>query len=108
MHDARWIDMPIAFILGVILALLQLVLAKRSLLCSSVFEISASILLSFLARGFESIPPARLFCFSALTVSSIALVLPGYIVYMKILHCGGLTVVMGRWSCSRRILSLGV
>ena len=77
---ARWIDTPIAFILGVILALLQLVVAKHSSLYSNVFEISASIVLAFLARAFGSIPPRGLFCFSSLTASSIALILPGYIV----------------------------
>jgi uncharacterized membrane protein YjjP (DUF1212 family) len=77
---ARWIDIPIAFILGVVLALLQLVVAKRSMLYSNVFEISASIITSFLARAFGSIPPRGLFCFSSLTASSIALILPGYIV----------------------------
>ena len=77
---ARWIDTPIAFILGIILALLQLVVAKHSMLYSNVFEISAAIVTSFLARGFGSIPPRGLFCFSSLTASSIALILPGYIV----------------------------
>src|SRR5579859_438714 len=77
---ARWIDIPIAFILGIILALLQLVVAKHSSIYSNVFEISASIITSFLARAFGSIPPRGLFCFSSLTASSIALILPGYIV----------------------------
>ena len=77
---ARWIDTPIAFLLGIILALLQLVVAKHSMLYSNVFEISASIILAFLARAFGSIPPRGLFCFSSLTASSIALILPGYIV----------------------------
>src|SRR6202035_5554586 len=77
---ARWIDMPIAFILGIVLALLQLVVAKSSALYSNVFEISAAIITAFLARAFGSIPPRGLFCFSSLTASSIALILPGYIV----------------------------
>ena len=77
---ARWIDIPIAFLLGIILALLQLVVAQRSMIYSNVFEISASIVTSFLARAFGSIPPRGMFCFSSLTASSIALILPGYIV----------------------------
>jgi len=91
---ARWIDTPIAFILGIILGLLQLVVAKHSSLYSNVFEISASIILAFLARAFGSIPPRGLFCFSSLTASSIALILPGYIVCMS-LFWRGVDVVMG-------------
>jgi len=85
---ARWIDTPIAFILGIILGLLQLVVAKHSSLYSNVFEISASIILAFLARAFGSIPPRGLFCFSSLTASSIALILPGYIVCMSLFWRG--------------------
>jgi uncharacterized membrane protein YjjP (DUF1212 family) len=81
---ARWIDTPIAFLLGVILGLLQLIIAKHSSIYNNVFEISASIILAFLARAFGSIPPRGLFCFSSLTASSIALILPGYIVCMSI------------------------
>jgi uncharacterized membrane protein YjjP (DUF1212 family) len=80
---ARWIDTPIAFLLGIVLALLQLVVAQRSMLYSNVFEISASIVTAFLARAFGSIQPRGLFCFSSLTASSIALILPGYIVRMS-------------------------
>lgn len=54
--------------------------AQKSSLYSNVFEISAAIVTSFLARAFGSIPPRGLFCFSSLTASSIALILPGYIV----------------------------
>ena len=89
---ARWIDIPIAFILGIILALLQLVVAKHSMLYSNVFEISASIITSFLARAFGSIPPRGLFCFSSLTASSIALILPGYIVCKQPFPGGILTL----------------
>jgi len=97
---ARWIDAPIAFILGVILALLQLVVAKQSMLYSNVFEISAAIITAFLARAFGSIPPTGLFCFSSLTASSIALILPGYTV-RKVLSEMGLT-------CSYGIIGIAV
>ncbi|KAJ5220171.1 hypothetical protein N7468_009375 [Penicillium chermesinum] len=78
--QARPIDMPIAFLLGCMLGILQLILSPKSSLYSNVFEISAAVLTSFLARAFGSIKFAGepLFCFSALAQSSIALILPGY------------------------------
>ncbi|KUI54679.1 hypothetical protein VP1G_02032 [Cytospora mali] len=85
--DGRWIDLPIAFVMGCILGLMQLIVAPTSELYSNVFEISASLLMSFLGRMFGSIryQGDTLFCFSALSQSSIALILPGYMVL-----CGSL------------------
>ena len=77
---ARWIDLPIAFFLGCLLGILQLIIAPKSDLYSNVFEISAAVLTSFLARAMGSINGGHLFCFSALAQSSIALILPGYTV----------------------------
>ena len=77
---ARLIDLPIAFLLGCLLGILQLILAPKSELYSNIFEISAAVLTSFLARAFGSIRGGNLFCFSALAQSSIALILPGYTV----------------------------
>ena len=85
--NARPIDMPISFINGCLLALMQHVLAPRSVLYSNVFEVTGSVLTSFLARAFGSIPAKEvngqqehLFCFSAIAQSSIALILPGFLV----------------------------
>lgn len=80
--NARLVDLPIAFILGCLLGILQLIVAPRSDLYGNVFEISAAVLTSFLARAFGSIyvRGEPLFCFSALAQSSIALILPGYMI----------------------------
>lgn len=85
--DGRWIDLPIAFIMGCILGLMQLIIAPSSELYANVFEISAALLMSFLGRMFGSIryQGETLFCFSALSQASIALILPGYMVL-----CGSL------------------
>lgn len=85
--DGRWIDMPIVFVMGCILGVMQLFLAASSELYANVFEISAALLMAFLGRMFGSITyqGERLFCFSALVQSSIALILPGYMVL-----CGSL------------------
>lgn len=76
---ARLIDMPAIFILGTLLGLLQLVIAPMSKTYSTVFEITATILMSFLARAFGSIHNGELFCFSAIAQSAIAMILPGWV-----------------------------
>lgn len=77
---ARPIDLPIAFLLGSLLGIMQIIIAPKSQLYSNVFEISAAVLTSFLARAFGSLKGGHLFCFSALAQSAIALILPGYTV----------------------------
>ena len=93
--EGRLIDLPIAFILGCIVGFLQLIVAPRSDLYSNVFEISAAVLTSFLARAFGSIRGGDLFCFSALAQSSIALILPGYLVLCGSLELQSKSMVAG-------------
>jgi uncharacterized membrane protein YjjP (DUF1212 family) len=93
--EARLIDLPIAFILGSILGFLQLIVAPKSELYSNVFEISAAVLTSFLARAFGSIRGGNLFCFSGLAQSSIALILPGYMVLCGSLELQSRSMVAG-------------
>lgn len=76
----RWVDLPICFLLGSMVGALQIIVAPKSSLYNNLFEISATILTSFLARAFGSIRGGELFCFSALAQSSIALILPGWFV----------------------------
>ncbi|KAM0720200.1 hypothetical protein Q7P37_004336 [Cladosporium fusiforme] len=92
---ARLIDLPIAFLLGCILGTLQLVVAPRSDLYANVFEVGAAVITSFLARAFGSIRGGNLFCFSALAQSSIALILPGYIVLCASLELQSRSIVAG-------------
>ena len=92
---ARPIDLPIAFVLGCILGFLQLRVAPKSELYSNVFEISAAVITSFLARAFGSIRGGQLFCFSALAQSSIAMILPGYTVLCSSLELQSRNVVAG-------------
>lgn len=76
----RWIDLPICFLLGSMVGALQIIVAPRSALYNNLFEMSATVLTSFLARAFGSISSGELFCFPALAQSSIALILPGWFV----------------------------
>ncbi|KAJ5115772.1 hypothetical protein N7456_000120 [Penicillium angulare] len=95
--NARPIDMPISFLLGCLLGILQLILSPRSSLYSNVFEITAAVLTSFLARAFGSIryQGDPLFCFSALAQSSIALILPGYTVLCASLELQSGSIIAG-------------
>ncbi|GAB7365654.1 hypothetical protein MBLNU230_g6995t1 [Neophaeotheca triangularis] len=94
---ANLMDLPILFILGSILGILQHIVAPRSDLYANVFEIGAAVITSFLARAFGSIPYQgdRLFCFSALAQASIALILPGYTVLCASLELQSKSIVAG-------------
>ncbi|KAM7187839.1 Protein of unknown function (DUF1212) domain containing protein [Naviculisporaceae sp. PSN 640] len=78
--QGRYIDMPLCVVLGCLVGYLQLYLAPSNELYANVFEITAAVATSFLARVFGSINGGALFCFSTLAQSSIALILPGYMV----------------------------
>lgn len=100
--NARPIDMPIIFFNGALLGILQHILAPRSVLYSNVFEVSASVLTSFIARGLGSIKwttssgnHEHLFCFSAVAQSSVALILPGYTVLSSSLELQSHQLVAG-------------
>ncbi|RKF58158.1 Uncharacterized UPF0442 protein C7D4.12c [Golovinomyces cichoracearum] len=93
--QGRYIDMPICFFLGCILGFLQLIIAPRSDLYNNVFEISAAVLTSFLARFFGSMQKGNIFCFSAMAQASIALILPGYIVLCGSLELQSRSMVAG-------------
>ena len=93
--QARFIDLPIAFILGCLLGVMKIVLAPRSELYSNVLEVTAAVVTSFLARVFGSIHGGGLFCFSALAQSSIALILPGFIVLCGALELQSRNIVAG-------------
>jgi uncharacterized membrane protein YjjP (DUF1212 family) len=98
---ARPIDMPVIFCLGCLVGLMQHVLAPRSVLYSNVFEVTAAVLTSFLARALGSIKITRngesevLFCFSALAQSSIALILPGFMVLCSSLELQSHQMIAG-------------
>jgi uncharacterized membrane protein YjjP (DUF1212 family) len=92
---ARLIDMPVILFMGCILGLLQLVIAPLSKTYSTVFEITATILMSFLARAFGSINNGNLFCFSAIAQSAIAMILPGWLVLCSALELQSRAIVPG-------------
>ncbi|KAL1856154.1 hypothetical protein Plec18170_004023 [Paecilomyces lecythidis] len=100
--EARPIDMPMIFVLGCVLGILQHVVAPNSALYSNVFEVFATVLNSFLARALGSIrwgmvdgKQQYLFCFSALVQSSIALILPGFMVLCSSLELQSHQLIAG-------------
>ncbi|KAJ5295454.1 hypothetical protein PENANT_c001G01151 [Penicillium antarcticum] len=99
--SARPIDMPLIFCLGCLVGMMQHVLAPKSTLYSNVFEVTAAVLTSFLARAFGSIKVTRngqseeLFCFSAMAQSSIALILPGFMVLCSSLELQSHQMIAG-------------
>lgn len=77
---ARLIDLPLLFCFGCLVGFLQLIVAANSKLYSNVLEVTATVLVSFLARAFGSIRGGELFCFSAMAQGGIVMLLPGYLV----------------------------
>ncbi|KAJ5110452.1 hypothetical protein N7532_000987 [Penicillium argentinense] len=100
--NARPIDMPIIFLNGILVGAMQHIAAPRSALYSNVFEVSSTVVTSFLARAFGSIPKAivdgkrqYLFCFSAISQASIALILPGFLVLCSSLELQSHQIIAG-------------
>ncbi|CAN9087461.1 unnamed protein product [Alternaria alternata] len=95
--QARFIDLPFCFLLGCLIGWLQLVVAPGNDLISNVFEIGASVITSFAARALGSIrhDGKEIFCFSAMAQSSIALILPGFMVLCASLELQSKHIVAG-------------
>ncbi|QOU19216.1 hypothetical protein BRETT_004437 [Brettanomyces bruxellensis] len=90
-----WIDLPICFGIGGVIGFLQFVICPRSTLYSSLFEVMASIISSFLARAIGSIRGGSLFCYSSIVQSALALILPGYIILCGSLELQSRNLVAG-------------
>ncbi|KAF9697680.1 hypothetical protein EKO04_004435 [Ascochyta lentis] len=96
--NARPIDLPFCFVLGCMIGWLQLIVAPGNELISNVFEIGAAVITSFLARALGSIRGSdgkEIFCFSAMAQSSIALILPGFMVLCASLELQSKHIVAG-------------
>jgi uncharacterized membrane protein YjjP (DUF1212 family) len=98
---AGWVDLGPLFVLGALVGLLQHVGAPLSSSYAHVFEVTAAFVTSLLARALGSIQypgrPAgeRLFCFSALAQSPVALILPGYMLLCASLELQSQTLIAG-------------
>ncbi|KAG6063607.1 hypothetical protein E4U16_000857 [Claviceps sp. LM84 group G4] len=101
--EGRLIDLPIAFILGCNVGLLQLVFTAKNELRALVFDFLAAVMTSFLARGFGSINNGQLFCFSTLAQSSLVICLPGYVVLCGFVEILNFKIVAG---CTRMVYAI--
>ncbi|CCK68611.1 threonine/serine exporter family protein KNAG_0B01650 [Huiozyma naganishii CBS 8797] len=90
----HWVNLAISFFMGSCVGFLQFVVSNRSHLYSNVFEITASIVVSFCGRAFGSIPHSKI-CFGAVTQGSLALILPGYIILCGSLELQSRNMVAG-------------
>lgn len=90
-----WIDVPIAFGVGLCVGYLQFFVSSKSNLYLSVFEVTASIVVAFISRAIGSIRGGELFCFSAIAQGSLALILPGYIILCGSLELQSRNLVAG-------------
>lgn len=90
-----WIDLPICLGIGSIIGFLQFFVCPKNTLYSSVFEVTSSIIASFIARAIGSINGGNTFCYAALVQSSLALILPGYIILCGSLELQSRNIVAG-------------
>ncbi|CAB4251945.1 pheromone-regulated protein PRM10 KABA2_01S02442 [Maudiozyma barnettii] len=90
----HWINLAVTFFMGSCVGALQYVFAQRSSMYSNVFEITASIVVSFCGRAFGSIPNSNI-CFGSVTQGSLALILPGYIILCGSLELQSRNLVAG-------------
>lgn len=90
-----WKDVPIALGIGLIIGYLQYFVSSKSNLYSSVFEVTSSIVVSFIARAIGSIHHGDYFCFGSITQGSLALILPGYIILCGSLELQSKNLVAG-------------
>ncbi|SCU86038.1 LADA_0D11826g1_1 [Lachancea dasiensis] len=89
-----WINLAVSFIIGSCVGCLQFVVSQRSSLYSNVFEVTASIVVSFCSRALGSIPNSNI-CFGAAAQGSLALILPGYIILSGSLELQSRNLVAG-------------
>lgn len=89
-----WVNVPVSFLIGLGVGLLQFFFSQKSNLYSNVFEVSASIAVSFCGRALGSIPNSNI-CFGAVVQGSLALILPGYIILCGSLELQSRNLVAG-------------
>ncbi|KAF9534188.1 DUF1212-domain-containing protein [Crepidotus variabilis] len=89
-----FLDMWVAGASAFILCWLQLHVAQKSALYANVFEITISILVSFVARGLSSIR-SRIFCYTAISSAGIIGILPGYLILSSSLELASKNIVCG-------------
>ncbi|EPX71443.1 DUF1212 family protein [Schizosaccharomyces octosporus yFS286] len=96
-YGGGWYDMPLGFLLGLLLGILRVYLAPKSSLFDKLFEVFGAVVLSFIGRAFGSISKhgRPVFCFTALVEGAVSLILPGYIIFCGVLELQSKNIVSG-------------
>lgn len=94
-YGGSWKDIPICICVGAVIGFLEYIICPKSTLYSSLFEVTASIISSFMARAIGSVHGGKMFCYSAIVQSSLALILPGYIILCGSLELQSRNLVAG-------------
>ncbi|ONH67598.1 Pheromone-regulated membrane protein 10 [Cyberlindnera fabianii] len=89
-----WINLPVSFGIGCLVGFLQFILSPKSNLYSNVFEVGASIVVSFIARALASISGSDI-CYASVTQGCLALILPGWFILSGSLELQSRNLVSG-------------
>jgi uncharacterized membrane protein YjjP (DUF1212 family) len=96
--NVRPIDFGPIFVMACILGFLQIKIVPRSEQFSNVFEVFSCVIIAFVSRALGSIKYSDgtyIFCFSGMAQSSIAMILPGFLVLNSALELQSKNVVSG-------------
>ena len=94
----RPVDFGPVFLLGCAVGFMQVKVVPKSEHFSNVFEVFACVLIAFICRALGSVRGGDgdyLFCFSGMAQSSIAMLLPGFLVLNSALELQGRNIVSG-------------
>ncbi|KAI0053134.1 DUF1212-domain-containing protein [Auriscalpium vulgare] len=89
-----FIDMWISGACACVLQYLGLQSASKSAIYANVYEISVSIIVSFLARALSCIP-GRIFCYTAISSAGVVLILPGFTILISALELTSRNILCG-------------
>ncbi|KAJ7071193.1 hypothetical protein C8F01DRAFT_1109503 [Mycena amicta] len=94
-----FLDMWVSGSCAAVLQYLGLNAANKSSMYANVYEISATIIVAFVARGLSNIP-GNYFCYSAISSAGVIVILPGFTVLVSALElmsknmfCGSVRIV---------------
>ncbi|KAJ7654994.1 hypothetical protein DFH06DRAFT_1413223 [Mycena polygramma] len=94
-----FLDMWVSGCCAAVLQYLGLNAANKSAMYANVYEISATTMVAFVARGLSNIP-ANFFCYSAISSAGMVVILPGFTVLISALElmsknvfCGSVRIV---------------
>ncbi|KAI0931784.1 hypothetical protein AcW2_000592 [Taiwanofungus camphoratus] len=88
------LDMFISGLSAAVLQYLGLNAATKSSTYANVYEISVSIIVSFIARVLGSIP-GNIFCYSAISSAGVVLILPGFTILISALELTSRNIMCG-------------